>query len=115
VLDNIMGTPPAAPPPGVEGFKENKDGEKALTVREIMQVHRANPTCNSCHGVMDPLGFSLENFDAVGLARRVLWAAPRRRSLLRRAMMCERCRARRKATPLSARSARRRCAAIWRA
>jgi hypothetical protein len=69
VLDNIMGTPPAAPPPGVEGFKENKDGEKALTVREIMQLHRANPTCNSCHGVMDPLGFSLENFDAVGAYR----------------------------------------------
>ena len=69
VLDNIMGTPPAAPPPGVEGFKENKDGEKAKTVREIMQLHRANPTCNSCHGIMDPLGFSLENFDAVGAYR----------------------------------------------
>jgi hypothetical protein len=69
VLDNIMGTPPAAPPPDVEGFKENKDGEKALTVREIMQLHRASPTCNSCHGVMDPLGFSLENFDAVGAYR----------------------------------------------
>ena len=69
VLENIMGTPPAAPPPGVEGFKENKDGEKALTVREIMQLHRANPTCNGCHGVMDPLGFSLENFDAVGSYR----------------------------------------------
>ncbi len=69
VLENIMGTPPAAPPPGVEGFKENKDGEKALTVREIMQLHRANPTCNACHGVMDPLGFSLENFDAVGAYR----------------------------------------------
>ncbi len=69
VLDNILGTPPAAPPPDVEGFKENKDGEKALTVREIMQLHRANPTCNSCHGVMDPLGFSLENFDAVGAYR----------------------------------------------
>ena len=69
VLENIMGTPPAAPPPGVEGFRENKDGEKALTVREIMQLHRANATCNSCHGVMDPLGFSLENFDAVGAYR----------------------------------------------
>lgn len=69
VLENILGTPPAAPPPGVEGFRENKDGEKALTVREIMQLHRANPTCNSCHGVMDPLGFSLEKFDAVGAYR----------------------------------------------
>ncbi len=70
VLENILGTPPAAPPPGVEGFKENKDGEKARTVREIMQLHRANPTCNACHGIMDPLGFSLENFDAVGAWRK---------------------------------------------
>lgn len=69
VLENILGTPPAAPPPGVEGFKENKDGEKAKTVREIMQLHRANPTCNACHGIMDPLGFSLEKFDAVGAWR----------------------------------------------
>jgi hypothetical protein len=61
-----MGTPPAAPPPDVEGFKENKDGEKALTIREIMLQHRSNPSCNSCHAVMDPLGFAFENFDAVG-------------------------------------------------
>jgi hypothetical protein len=66
ILENISGTPPAAPPPDVEGFKDNKEGEKALTVREIMEQHRANPSCNSCHAVMDPLGFALENFDAVG-------------------------------------------------
>jgi mono/diheme cytochrome c family protein len=66
ILENVVGAPPAAPPPDVEGFKENKDGEKALTVREIMEQHRAKPSCNSCHGVMDPLGFALENFDAVG-------------------------------------------------
>jgi mono/diheme cytochrome c family protein len=66
VLENIMGTPPSPPPPDVEGFKENKEGEKAKTVREIMEKHRANPVCNNCHGVMDPLGFSLENFDAIG-------------------------------------------------
>ena len=66
ILDNILGTPPAAPPPDVEGFKENKDGEKAKSVREIMEQHRANPSCNACHGVMDPLGFALENFDAIG-------------------------------------------------
>jgi len=66
ILENISGTPPAAPPADVEGFKENKDGEKALTIRQIMQVHRAKASCNACHGVMDPLGFSLENFDAVG-------------------------------------------------
>jgi mono/diheme cytochrome c family protein len=66
ILENIMGTPPAAPPPDVEGFKENKDGEKPKTIREIMEQHRAKPSCNGCHGVMDPLGFALENFDAIG-------------------------------------------------
>jgi mono/diheme cytochrome c family protein len=66
ILENIVGTPPAAPPPDVEGFRENKDGEKALTVREIMVQHRRNPSCASCHAVMDPLGFALENFDAIG-------------------------------------------------
>jgi hypothetical protein len=66
ILETILGTPPAAPPPDVEGFKENRDGEKALTVREIMVEHRRNPSCNSCHGVMEPLGFALENFDAIG-------------------------------------------------
>ncbi len=69
VLENISGTPPSPPPPDVEGFKENKEGEKAKTVREIMEKHRANPSCNACHGVMDPLGFSLENFDAIGAWR----------------------------------------------
>jgi len=66
ILENLMGTPPAAPPPDVEGFPENKDGEKARSVREIMEQHRAKPSCNACHGVMDPLGFALENFDAIG-------------------------------------------------
>ena len=66
ILENILGTPPAAPPPDVEGFQENKDGEKARSVREIMEQHRAKPSCNACHGVMDPLGFALENFDAIG-------------------------------------------------
>jgi hypothetical protein len=64
-----MGTPPSPPPPDVEGFPENKEGAKQLTVREIMQLHRAKPSCNACHGVMDPLGFALENFDAVGTWR----------------------------------------------
>jgi hypothetical protein len=69
ILENIMGTPPAPPPPNVEAFKENKEGEKPKTIREIMELHRANPTCNACHGVMDPLGFSLENFDTIGTYR----------------------------------------------
>ncbi len=69
ILENITGTPPAPPPPNVAAFKENKDGEKPKTIREIMEAHRANPTCNACHGIMDPLGFSLENFDTIGSYR----------------------------------------------
>ena len=69
ILENITGTPPSPPPPNVPAFKENKDGEQAKTIREIMETHRANPTCNACHGVMDPLGFSLENFDTIGSYR----------------------------------------------
>lgn len=69
ILENITGTPPAPPPPNVAAFKENKEGEKPKTIREIMEAHRANPTCNACHGVMDPLGFSLENFDTIGSYR----------------------------------------------
>jgi mono/diheme cytochrome c family protein len=71
ILENLLGTPPAPPPPNVEAFKENKEGEKPKTIRQIMQEHRANPTCNACHGVMDPLGFSLENFDTIGTYRDV--------------------------------------------
>ncbi len=66
ILEVISGTPPHAPPPGVEALKENMDGAKALTVRERMVAHRSNPSCNACHGILDPLGFSLENFDAIG-------------------------------------------------
>jgi hypothetical protein len=69
ILENIMGTPPSPPPPNVEGFRENKEGEKPKTVREIMLKHRENPSCNGCHGVMDPLGFAFENFDAIGAWR----------------------------------------------
>jgi len=69
ILENILGTPPSPPPPNVPPFKENKEGERAKTVREIMEEHRANPTCNACHGVMDPLGFALENFDTIGAYR----------------------------------------------
>lgn len=69
ILENMMGTPPAAPPPDVEGFKETKEGEKPKTVREIMEQHRSKPSCNGCHGVLDPLGFAMENFDAVGAWR----------------------------------------------
>ena len=66
ILEQITGTPPHAPPPGVEALKENMDGQRAQTVRERMVAHRANPTCNSCHGIIDPIGFSFENFNAIG-------------------------------------------------
>ena len=69
ILENVTGTPPHAPPPGVEALKENTDGVKARTVRERMEAHRSNPSCNQCHGILDPLGFAFENFDAVGAWR----------------------------------------------
>ena len=70
ILEYISGTPPTPPPPNVDAFPENEIGTaKARTVRDIMAKHRENPTCYSCHGVMDPLGFALENFDAVGAWR----------------------------------------------
>jgi hypothetical protein len=66
LLENVLGTPPAAPPPNVEALIETVEGETASTVRARLEAHRTNPSCNSCHGVIDPLGFALENFDAVG-------------------------------------------------
>jgi hypothetical protein len=69
ILENILGTPPAPPPPNVPALKENEPGRAPKTVREQMAEHRANPVCASCHKVMDPLGFALENFDAVGAWR----------------------------------------------
>jgi hypothetical protein len=69
ILEAITGTPPAAPPPNVEAFPENEEGRQPKTVRERLEAHRTNPSCNGCHGVMDPLGFALENFDAIGAWR----------------------------------------------
>ena len=66
LLDNLLGTPPAPPPPNVPPLKENATDGKATTVRERMEEHRKNPACAGCHARMDPLGFALENFDAVG-------------------------------------------------
>jgi len=65
VLTNLIGTPPPPPPPNVPALKEDKGG-KALSMRERMTAHRGNPVCANCHKIMDPIGFSLENFDAVG-------------------------------------------------
>jgi hypothetical protein len=66
VLDTLIGTPPTPPPPGVEQFMENEPGKKMATVRERLEAHRALKTCNACHGVIDPLGFALENYDVTG-------------------------------------------------
>jgi hypothetical protein len=67
LLENIVGTPPASPPPGVEtALTQGKPGMPSLTVRARLQAHRTAPSCNQCHGVIDPLGLALENFDATG-------------------------------------------------
>ena len=70
ILNNIVGVPPASPPPNVPTLNDKDIGtQKALTVRELMAKHRASPACSSCHAVMDPLGFALENFDATAMWR----------------------------------------------
>ena len=66
ILENILGTPPPSPPANVPPLKETGDGGKPLPLRALMEQHRASATCATCHRVIDPLGFSLENFDATG-------------------------------------------------
>src|SRR6185436_11963432 len=69
ILENILGTPVPPPPPDVPQLKERAEGEKPRTMREQMAEHRVNPACASCHKIMDPIGFAMENFDAVGAWR----------------------------------------------
>ena len=66
ILENIIGTPPPPPPPNVPPLKDSNAGGKALSMRERMAQHRANPACSGCHQLMDPAGLSMENFDAIG-------------------------------------------------
>jgi cytochrome c551/c552 len=66
ILENVLGTPPPSPPADVPDLTENQPGEEAQSLRARMEAHRRNPTCATCHRVMDPLGFALENFDGVG-------------------------------------------------
>jgi hypothetical protein len=66
ILENLLGTPVPPPPQNVPPLPENNPGAKILTVRERMVQHRANPTCASCHQLMDPVGLATENFDAIG-------------------------------------------------
>ena len=71
ILDNILGTPPPDPPANVPALDDRKTQAKVATLRERMSAHRANPACASCHNIIDPTGFALENFDAVGRWRTV--------------------------------------------
>jgi hypothetical protein len=67
ILENVLGAPPPPPPPDVPALKtENETTGKTLSMRGAMVQHRANPVCASCHARMDPLGFAMENFDALG-------------------------------------------------
>ncbi|MEE2636977.1 MAG: DUF1592 domain-containing protein [Acidobacteriota bacterium] len=68
VLENLLGSPPPPPPPEVPGLPDatHPDEGRQLSMRERMEVHRTSPVCASCHVLMDPLGFSLENFDGIG-------------------------------------------------
>jgi hypothetical protein len=69
VQDRLVGSPVPAPPPDVPDLTENKRGEPPRTLRARLEQHRENPTCFACHGIMDPLGFALEGFNAVGQLR----------------------------------------------
>ena len=66
VLENLLGAPPPPPPPNVPPLKENDGRSKPTALRERMEQHRNNPVCASCHARMDPLGFALEHYDAIG-------------------------------------------------
>jgi hypothetical protein len=66
VLENLLGAPPPPPPPNVPPLKENDGRSKPEALRERMEQHRNNAVCSSCHARMDPLGFALENYDAIG-------------------------------------------------
>jgi hypothetical protein len=66
ILTNVLGTPPTPPPPNVPELKDNSENAAPKSLRERMEAHRADTVCAGCHKVMDPIGFSLENFDAIG-------------------------------------------------
>jgi hypothetical protein len=76
VLANILGAPPPPPPPNVPLLKEHAETDKPVSMRERLAEHRANPPCAGCHKLMDPVGFALENYDAVGRWRTTDGGAP---------------------------------------
>ncbi|MEZ4416024.1 MAG: DUF1592 domain-containing protein [Gemmatimonadota bacterium] len=71
VMEVLLGSPPPPPPPNVPTLEETEGAQdgRMLTTRERMELHRANPTCNSCHSMMDPIGLALDNFDVTGKER----------------------------------------------
>jgi hypothetical protein len=75
ILENVLGSPPPAPPPNVPPL-QTEPGAAPKTMRERMEQHRANPACASCHKAMDPIGFAMENMDAVGAWRTLEAGAP---------------------------------------
>jgi hypothetical protein len=66
ILDNLLNSPPPPPPAGVPALNENPDNGRTLTTRQQVERHRSQAVCASCHSRMDPLGFSLENFNVIG-------------------------------------------------
>jgi hypothetical protein len=76
LLENILGTPPPPPPPNVPPFPEADGKSQPTSVRARMEEHRKNPVCASCHSMLDPMGFALENFDAIGAWRTTEASAP---------------------------------------
>ena len=66
ILENLLGTAPPLPPPNVPPLKDNEGGAQPTSLRQKMEEHRQNPVCSACHKIMDPIGFSLENFDLIG-------------------------------------------------
>lgn len=71
VLEKLLGTPIPSPPPDVPALDQSAKEEAKLTLREMLERHRADPSCNTCHNLMDPIGFGLENFDWMGRWREV--------------------------------------------
>jgi Protein of unknown function (DUF1592)/Protein of unknown function (DUF1588)/Protein of unknown function (DUF1585)/Protein of unknown function (DUF1587)/Protein of unknown function (DUF1595) len=69
ILENLLGAPPPAPPPQVPPLADNAEGVPPKALRARMELHRANAICAGCHKTMDPIGFSMENFDATGVWR----------------------------------------------
>jgi len=76
ILENLLGAPPPPPPPDVPALVENTEDAPPRALRARLELHRANPICSSCHKLMDPIGFSLDNFDAVGVWRTEESGAP---------------------------------------